>query len=109
VAENSQDPALPDAAPPLIARFEMAITAADLERLYRYIPGGENAKFDGSSATLETPDSGWRMRISNPRIRSLGLLSLPLASVEIEAWGCSKDEFDRLVERILLVFRRGGG
>jgi hypothetical protein len=87
----------------------MAMTAGDLERLYRYIPGGENAKFDGSSATLDTPGRGWSMRVLNPRTRSIGLLTLPLAGVEIEAWGYSKDEFDGLVERILLVFRRGGG
>ena len=85
------------------------MTAGDLERLYRYIPGGENAKFDGSCATLNAPGRGWSVRVSNPRTRSIGLLTLPLASVEIEAWGYAKEEFDQLVERILLVFRRGGG
>jgi hypothetical protein len=44
----------------------MAITAGDLERLYPYIPGGENAHFDGHSAVLgEQEPRGWRV-IRNP-------------------------------------------
>jgi len=99
----------PNAQPSLIARFEMAITADDLERLYRYIPGGEEAKFDGHSITLGKALGGWRVALSDPRIRSLGLLTVPLANVEIEAWGCGQEEFAGFVERFLLVFHKGGG
>ncbi len=110
VAEDSGDcPDLPNPQSYLIAKFEMAITAEDLKRLYRYIPGGEDAVWEGHSASLTKPGGGWRVTLSNARTRSLGLLSFPLASVAIEAWGYRKDEFDRLVERVLLVFRKGGG
>ena len=87
----------------------MAITAEDLKRLYRYIPGGEDAELEGHSVSLKKPEGGWRVTLSDPRTRSLGLLTFPLASVAIEAWGYRKDEFDRFVERVLLVFRKGGG
>jgi hypothetical protein len=107
VAEDG--PESPNARPSLIARFEMAITVDDLKRLYRYIPGGEEAKFDGHSVTLAKPVGGWSVALSNPRTRSLGLLTVPLANVEIEAWGCGPDEFAGFVERFLLVFHKGGG
>jgi len=107
VAEDG--PESPHARSLLVARFEMAITADDLKRLYRYIPGGEEAKFDGHSVTLGKPLGGWRVALSNPRTRSLGLLTVPLANVEIEAWGCGQDEFAGFVERFLLVFQKGGG
>ena len=87
----------------------MAITAEDLNRLYRYIPGGEDAVLERCSVSLKKPEGGWRVTLSDQRIRSLGLLTFPLASVAIEAWGYRKDEFDRFVERVLLVFRTGGG
>jgi hypothetical protein len=102
-------PQSPNTRSSLIARFEMAITADDLKRLYRYIPGGEEAKFDDHSVTLGKPLGGWRVALSNPRTRSLGLLTVPLANVEIEAWGCGQDEFAGFVERFLLVFHKGGG
>jgi hypothetical protein len=102
-------PESPNARPSLIARFEMAITADDLKRLYRYIPGGEEAEFHGHSVTLGKPLGGWRVALSNPRTRSLGLLTVALANVEIEAWGCEQDEFAGFVERFLLVFHKGGG
>ena len=107
VAEDG--PESPNARQSLIARFEMAITVDDLKRLYRYIPGGEEAKFDGHSVTLAKPVGGWSVALSNPRTRSLGLLTVPLANVEIEAWGCGQDEFAGFVERFLLVFHKGGG
>ena len=102
-------PESPNARPSLIARFEMAITADDLKRLYRYIPGGEEGKLDGHSITVWKPLGGWRVALSNPRTRSLGLLTVPLADVEIEAWGCGQEEFAGFVERFLLVFHKGGG
>jgi hypothetical protein len=107
VAEDG--PESPNARPSLFARFEMAITVDDLKRLYRHIPGGEEASFDGHSVTLGKPLNGWRVALSNPRTRSLGLLTIPLANVEIEAWGCGQDEFAGFVDRFLLVFHKGGG
>ena len=107
VAEDG--PGSPNTPTSLVARFEMAITADDLKRLYRYIPGGEEAKFDGHSVTLAKPVGGWSVALSNPRTRSLGLLTVPLANVEIEAWGCGQDEFAGFVKRFLLVFHKGGG
>ncbi len=100
----------PDVPAHFIERYEMAITAEDLRRLYRYIPGGEAARFDGSSAVLEeTPSRGWRVALSNPRLRALGRMQFPLADIAVEAWGYGREEFDRFLDRVHLVFRRGGG
>ncbi len=99
-----------DGRPSFIARFEMAITAGDLRRLYPYLSGGDRARFDGHSAMLvESQSRGWRVTLSNPRSRQVGRMLFPLADVEIEAWGYEQSEFDRFLDRTHLVFRRGGG
>ncbi len=101
---------LPDAHPSLIAKFEMAITADDLRRLYPYIPGGETASFDGHSAISgESQPRGWCVSLSNPRTRAVGPLLFPVADVNIEAWGYEKPEFEGFLDRFHLAYRRGGG
>jgi hypothetical protein len=88
----------------------MSITVDDLRRLYPFISGGEEAAFDGHTAILgKSEPRGWRVTLYNPRTRQVGRLLFPLAGVEIEAWGFEKSEFEQLLDRIHLVFRRGGG
>jgi len=91
-------------------RFEVAMTAADLQRLAPLLSGGGRIRLEPMSACLEQPGGQhWQITLSNPRVRTLGRLSLPIADVQIEMTGYSQAEIQRFLERFHLVFRKGGG
>jgi hypothetical protein len=96
---------------PFRARFEMALTPADFQRLSRYLPQGTgNVRFAPASVHYEEAGRCWEVRMGNPRTRSYAAgLFLPVADIEIEMTGYSASEAERFVERFHLVFRRGGG
>jgi hypothetical protein len=91
-------------------RLEMALTSDELGRLVRHLPGYDAYEQQhGAAAGREAPDRRWRITLSNPRHRRIGLLALPLATVAIELTGYSPAEAERFIDRFHLVFRKGGG
>ncbi len=61
------------------------------------------------SASLEQPGGQrWQITLSNPRVRTLGLLSSPIADIRIEMTGYNQAEIQRFLERFHLVFRKRG-
>jgi len=95
---------------PIVARFEMAITPADFQRLAPLLPGANRAQFEAMSACCEEPGGRrWQIILSNPRTHSFARLSVPLTDVEIEMTGYNPSEAQDFLERFHLIFRRGGG
>jgi hypothetical protein len=98
------------AAKPVIVRFEMAITPAEFRRLAYLLPGAKQVRLEETSATCtQTDGRRWRITLSNPRLRRLASLNLPISDVEIDMAGYSALEVQHFLERFHLVFRRGGG
>jgi hypothetical protein len=91
-------------------RLEMALTTEEFQRLVHHLPGYEALERQADAAVgREAPGSRWRIALSNPRRRSIGLLTLPLADVVIELTGYSAVDAVRFLDRFHLVFRKGGG
>lgn len=98
------------AAAPIVVRFEMAITPAELRRLTYLLPGAQQVQLEEMSATCEQRGGQrWQITLSNARTRRLAHLSVPIADVEIEMTGYNASEVQHFLERFHLVFRKGGG
>jgi hypothetical protein len=100
---------LTDAAPEAVTlNFEMACTPADFHRL---LPAVAAVEYDAVRDQFSHEEDGrrWRLRLIEPRERSVGALRLPVVDVELVFEGYALGDIDAVVRRFFAHFRRGGG
>ena len=98
-----------DAAPEAVTlNFEMACTPADFHRL---LPAVASVEYDAVLDQFSHVEDArrWRLRLIEPRERTVGALRLPLVDVELVFEGYALGDIDAVVRRFFAHFRRGGG
>ena len=88
--------------------FEMACTPEDFHRL---LPAVAAVEYDAVLGQFSHEEDGrrWRLRLIEPRERSVGALRLPVVDVELMFEGYALRDIDAVVRRFFAHFRRGGG
>ncbi len=88
--------------------FEMACTPADFHRL---LPAVAAVEYDAVLGQFSHVEEGrrWRLRLIEPRERTVGALRLPVVDVELVFEGYALGDIDAVVRRFFAHFRRGGG
>ena len=92
-------------------RFEMALTLAEMRRLAPLLDPAFPAveRPDGLDGAFEEADGVWRLRLTAPRWREIGLIRFPIADVALRLDGFDAAREARFLARFHLVFRKGGG
>lgn len=90
-------------------RFEMALDAAELARIAAHLDPDHPIRIDGATVAGRFETATFRLVLSDPRERVIGLFRFPIADVRVELEDADDALAGRFLARFHTVFRKGGG
>lgn len=95
--------------PARVHDFEMAIDAAELARIAAHLDPEHPIRVAGATVEGRFATATFRLALSAPRERRIGLVRFPIADVRVEIESADDALVRRFLARFHTVFRKGGG
>lgn len=89
--------------------FEMAIEATELARLAAHLDPAQPIRVEGGTVAGHFETATFRLALTAPRERRIGLFRFPVADVRVEIESADDALVRRFLARFHTVFRKGGG
>jgi hypothetical protein len=87
----------------------MALDAAELARIAAHLDPDHPIRVDGATVAGRFETATFRLVLSDPRERVIGLFRFPIADVRVELEDADDALAGRFLARFHTVFRKGGG